>query len=87
MAKAKSARQLDREIAATLLETAIVNTLRGGHRVMAHKLKGLVETVLGHKVHMTVLMNTLYRMIADKRVVSERDGDDVRPLYRIVNRG
>lgn len=54
---------------------------------MAHKLKGLVETVLGHKVHMTVLMNTLYRMIADKRVVSERDGDDVRPLYRIVNRG
>lgn len=88
--KAKTAKQLDREIAAALLEAAIVNVLRGsGHRVMINKLKELVETVLGHKVHMTVFVNTVHRMIADKRVISERfiDDDDVRPRYRLGDRG
>ena len=86
--KAKTAKQLDREIAATLLETAIVSALRGsGHRVMMiNQLKELVETVLGHKVHMTVFVNTLHRMIADKRVISEREGDDSRPQYRLGGR-
>jgi len=86
--KAKTAKQLDREIAATLLETAIVSVLRGGgHRVMINKLKELVETSLGHKMHMTVFVNTLHRMIADKRVISERPkGDDNRPRYRLGGR-
>ena len=82
--KAKTAKQLDREIAAALLETAIVSALRGGgHRVLINKLKELVETALGHKVHMTVFVNTLHRMIADKRVISERSEDDTRPRYRL----
>lgn len=85
--KAKTAKQLDREIAAALLETAIGSALRGdGHCVMINKLKELVETVLGHKVHMTVFVNTLHRMIADKRVISVRSEDDVRPRYRLEGR-
>src|SRR5680860_168087 len=84
----KTPAQLDREIAATLLETAIISVLRGdGHRVITNKLKGLVETALGHKVHMSVFVNTLPRMIAYKRVISERPkGDDDRRRYRLGGR-
>lgn len=85
--KAKTAKQLDREIAGTLLEAAVVNALRGdGHHAMTNKLKGLVETALGHKVHMTVFVNTLLRMVADKRVERFFDAEDSRPRWQLGGR-
>lgn len=66
------------------VETAILNALRVSPRVMIHQLKTLVETALGHKVHMTVFVNTLHRMIADKRVIGERpEEDDDRSRYHL----